>query len=101
MLALEANGYEQLEEAMDVIKRGVTSTRKVNRHWNISILSLFDHLNGKTRCEKIGPIRCVNIGRRCCCLDFKHAKTWITYMIITTRVQGGRTHSRPMHTIMR
>jgi hypothetical protein len=56
LLALEANGYEQLEEAMDVIKRGVTSMRKVNRHWNISMSSLFDHLNGKTRCEKIGPL---------------------------------------------
>lgn len=56
LFALEANGYEQLEEAMDVIKRRVTSMRKVNKHWNVSMSSLFNHLNGKNRCKKIGPL---------------------------------------------
>jgi hypothetical protein len=56
LLALEANGYEQLEEAMDIMKIEVTSMRKVNRHCNIAMSSLFDHLNGKTRCKKIGPL---------------------------------------------
>ncbi len=43
------------EEAMDVIENGTTSLRKVNKHWNIILTSLFDHLYGKTKSRKHGP----------------------------------------------
>ncbi len=46
---------EALEEAMDAIENG-TSLKKANRHWNIYLTSLFDHLYGKTRSRKLGPI---------------------------------------------
>ncbi len=42
-----------LEEAMDVLERGITTLRKASRHWNISICSLLDHLNGRTRNQYI------------------------------------------------
>jgi hypothetical protein len=40
---------------MEAIERGRHSLRKVNRSWNIPLNSLFDHLNGKTRSNKMGP----------------------------------------------
>jgi hypothetical protein len=43
---------QALEKAMDVIERGTTSLRKANRHWNISLTSMFDHLYGKARSRK-------------------------------------------------
>jgi hypothetical protein len=45
-----------LEEAMDAIQNATTSLRKANRRWNIPFTSLFDHLNGKTKYKKPGPI---------------------------------------------
>jgi hypothetical protein len=47
--------YEALEKAMDEIENGRTSLRKVNRHWNIPLTSLFDHLDGKRRSKKPRP----------------------------------------------
>ncbi len=41
---------------MDAIQNATTSLRKANRHWNILFTSLFDHLNGKTKYKKPGPI---------------------------------------------
>jgi hypothetical protein len=45
---------EALEEAMDVIENGITSLRKSSKHWNVSFISLSDHLYGKTRSRKPG-----------------------------------------------
>jgi hypothetical protein len=45
-----------LEEARDAIENGTTSLRKVSRHWNIPLTSLFDHLYGKTNSRKHGPV---------------------------------------------
>jgi hypothetical protein len=41
-----------LEEAMDVLERGITTLKRASRHWNIPICSLLDHLNGRTRNRK-------------------------------------------------
>jgi hypothetical protein len=41
---------------MDVIENGTTSLRNANMHWNIPFTSLFDHLYGKMKSRKIGPI---------------------------------------------
>jgi len=38
---------------MDVIENGTTSLRKASRHYNIPLISLFDHLYGKTRSRKL------------------------------------------------
>jgi hypothetical protein len=46
---------EALEEAMDAIQNVTTSLRKANKHWNIPLTSLFNHLNGKTKSRKLGP----------------------------------------------
>jgi len=42
-------------------------------------------------------------GKGCyrCCLDSKHAKTWTIYMIATTQVQGDKTHSKLIDTILK
>jgi hypothetical protein len=47
---------EHLEEALDVMKKGVTSLKKANKHWNILLTSLSSHLNGKTKSRKYGPL---------------------------------------------
>jgi hypothetical protein len=47
---------EHLEEALDVMKKGVTSLKKANKHWNIPLTFLSNHLNGKTRSRKYGPL---------------------------------------------
>jgi hypothetical protein len=41
---------------MDAIENGTTSFKKARRHWNIPFTSLFDHLCGKTKSRKLGPI---------------------------------------------
>jgi hypothetical protein len=40
---------------MDAMERGDTSLRKATKYWNIPLTSLSNHLNGKTRCRKVGP----------------------------------------------
>jgi hypothetical protein len=47
---------EAMEEAMDAIENGTISLRKASRHYNMIFTSLFDHLYGKTRSRKLGPI---------------------------------------------
>jgi hypothetical protein len=37
---------------MDVMERGATSPKKVNKHGNKLFTSLSNHLNGKTRNQK-------------------------------------------------
>jgi len=37
---------------MDAIENGTTSLMKTNRHWNIHLTSLSNHLYGKTRFRK-------------------------------------------------
>jgi hypothetical protein len=43
---------------MEAIERGTHSMKKASRYWNIQFNSLSDHLNGKTRCRKMG-LACV------------------------------------------
>lgn len=45
---------EALKVTMDVVERGVISMRKTNKHWDIPLSSLSNHLNGKTKCRKVG-----------------------------------------------
>jgi len=40
---------------MDVVERGIMSTRKACEHWNIPITFTFYHLNGKTKIKNVGP----------------------------------------------
>jgi hypothetical protein len=47
---------EQLEEAMDVVENGTISLRRASKEWNIPLTSLSNHLYGKTRTRKFGPI---------------------------------------------
>ncbi len=42
-----------LKEVMEVVERGMHSLIKASQFWNIPFISLFDHLNGKTRFRKI------------------------------------------------
>ncbi len=37
------------------MEKGEISMRKVIKHLNIPLSSLLDHLNGKTKCKKVGP----------------------------------------------
>jgi hypothetical protein len=46
---------------MDTIENGTTLLKKTSRHWNIPLISLFDHLYGKTRSRKLGPIRALTL----------------------------------------
>jgi len=45
-----------LEEAMGAIENGTTSLKKANRHWNIPLTLLFNHMYEKTKSRKFGPI---------------------------------------------
>jgi len=40
---------------VDVVERGDTSLKKATKYWNILMTSLSNHLNGRTRCRKVGP----------------------------------------------
>jgi len=42
---------------MDAVERGTYSTKKATRQCNILLISLLDHLNGKTRSRRMGPSR--------------------------------------------
>jgi len=46
---------------MDAIQNGTTSLRKANKHWNIPLTSLSNHLYGKTRFRKLEPINMLTI----------------------------------------
>jgi hypothetical protein len=45
-----------LEEVMDVVENGTISLRRASKEWNIPLTSLSNHLYGKTRTRKFGPI---------------------------------------------
>jgi hypothetical protein len=40
---------------MDVVEGGIISMRKASRHWNIPLISLSNHLYGKTTFRKPRP----------------------------------------------
>jgi hypothetical protein len=40
---------------MDVMEKGNAYLKMVEKYWNILATSLSDHLNGRTRCKKVGP----------------------------------------------
>jgi hypothetical protein len=40
---------------MNTMEKGEIFMRKVIKHLNIPLSSLFDHLNGKTKCKKVSP----------------------------------------------
>jgi hypothetical protein len=46
---------------MDVIENGTTSLKKASTHWNIPFTSLSNHLYGRTRSRKLGPIGMLTI----------------------------------------
>jgi len=41
---------------MDVVEKGIISLRNASRHYNIPLTLLSNHLYGKTRSRKVGPI---------------------------------------------
>jgi hypothetical protein len=47
--------YETLKTAMDVVERGTHSLKRAIKSWNIPMISIVDHLNGKTRSKKMEP----------------------------------------------
>jgi hypothetical protein len=47
---------ESLETTMDVVERSIIFLRGANKLWGIFVISLFDHLYGKTRSKRIGPL---------------------------------------------
>ncbi len=46
---------EALELTMDVVANGTYSLQRAIMAWNIPMSSIYDHLNGKTRSNKMGP----------------------------------------------
>jgi len=55
-LIIRGKWTNALEEAMDAIENETTSLRKASKHWNIPLTSSSDHLYGKTKSRKLGPI---------------------------------------------
>jgi hypothetical protein len=45
-----------LEEAMDAMENQTIFFRRASKQWNILLTSLSNHLYGKTRTRKLGPI---------------------------------------------
>jgi uncharacterized protein YdeI (YjbR/CyaY-like superfamily) len=46
---------QELEETMDVMEKGHNSLMRANKHWNIPLTSLSNHLNDKTKAKTRGP----------------------------------------------
>jgi hypothetical protein len=47
---------ELLEATMDVVESNIISLCGANKFWGILVVSLFNHLYGKTKSRKIGPL---------------------------------------------
>jgi hypothetical protein len=64
-----------LKEAMDAIEIRTTPLKKPSKHWNIPLISLSDHLYGKTRSRKRTTNKCTNNKRLGCgFLGFGYAR---------------------------
>jgi len=48
---------DTLKTTMDVVERGTHSLRRPNKSWNITMSSIFDHVNGIIKSRKMGPRR--------------------------------------------
>ncbi len=46
------------------MERGDTSLKKASMYWNILLISLLKHLNGRTKSMKVAP-QCVCVGGGC------------------------------------
>jgi hypothetical protein len=46
---------------MDAIENGTTLLKKKCKHWNIPLISLSNHLYGKTRSRKLGLVRVLTL----------------------------------------
>jgi hypothetical protein len=46
---------EALEAVMDVVEKGTHSLKRDSKSWNISMISITNLLNGKTKSRKMGP----------------------------------------------
>jgi hypothetical protein len=53
---------------MDAMENGTISLRKASKQWNIPLISLSNHLYGKTRTRKLGPT---------CILTLKEDMLWL------------------------
>jgi hypothetical protein len=47
---------ELLEATMDVAEKNINFFWGANKFWGIPVISLFNHLYGKTKSRKIGPL---------------------------------------------
>jgi hypothetical protein len=46
---------QQLENVIDAMEKGYTSSRKASRYWNIMLNLFLDHLDGRIGIKKVGP----------------------------------------------
>jgi hypothetical protein len=93
---------QALEEAMDAIERRTTSFRKPNRHWNIPLTSLSNHLYGKTRSRKLATSKYINNRRLSCSfLGFGCAGCWDVNKPTKTEDENGKTNPNKANTFPR
>ncbi len=57
-IIITRGGYaiESLKEAMDIMERGFTLLKRATHHWNMPIMSISNHLNGKIIFKEVGPL---------------------------------------------
>ncbi len=78
------------------------SFRKPNRHWNIPITSLSNHLYGKTRSRKLATNKCTNNRISCCgFLSFGYARCWAINKPTTIENESGKTNPNKVNTFPR
>ncbi len=49
---------QQIEDATDAIERGHTYIRKVAKYWNMPLIPLLDHMNGRLDARTWAPKVC-------------------------------------------
>jgi len=80
---------------MDVIERGVISLKTRNKLWNIPLISLIDHLNGKTWSKKVGSLWVISKEEKTIVLQ--ECELYIT----TTQNEDGKNHTNLIDPILK
>jgi len=93
---------EALKDAMDVVENGKTSLKKVNRHWNIHLTSLFNHLYGKIKFRKLGLGGCASNRKRLSCGFLGFSLQKVRHSIsLQYKNESGRTHLNKANTFLK
>jgi hypothetical protein len=92
---------ETLEETMDVIER-THSIKRFSKSWNIPLSFLVDHLNGKTKSNKMAPRGVLTKEEDVVMITWTIVmqELWTIHQLITTKNENCRTNIIKGYTIL-